>query len=143
MNTITLCASVSFYQQVVEIKKQLEQEGWHVLVPDLALMMEKQNDYNFMSYAEKFDSTDPLRKQKLITSHFDKIAQSDAVLIVNLEKHGREGYIGANVLMEMTIGFYLKKQLYLWQSIPTELFCYDEVMALQPSVLHGNIHYCF
>jgi hypothetical protein len=128
--TIAICSSVSFYEQVAELKNQLQAAGHTVLVPDLVLEMEKRGDFTTEAYAEQFDSANPHRKRQLIEAHFRKIEQSEVVLVVNENKHGIDGYIGANVLMEMTVGFYLGKLIYVTKPVSSQLSCYDEVMAM-------------
>jgi len=41
------------------------------------------------------------RENNYFHEHYKHILESDAVLIVNGEKHGIKNYIGGNVLMEM------------------------------------------
>lgn len=101
MLTITLCSSVSFYSHVIAIKNKLALVGFKVLVPDLALRMERRNDFSFQKYQESYNDSDPHLKKNLIDEHFQKIDQGDAVLIVNRTKNKTRGYVGPNVLMEM------------------------------------------
>src|SRR3989344_6762871 len=48
-------------------------------------------------------------KAAAINNHFEKVEWCEAVVVVNHEKGGVEGYIGGNTLMEMALAFYLKK----------------------------------
>jgi hypothetical protein len=45
--------------------------------------------------------------------HFKKVLDSDAILVTNFEKNGVEGYIGGNVLMEITLAFHYKKPIFI------------------------------
>lgn len=79
-------------------------------------------------------------KADLIKHHFKKIQVSDAILVVNEKKHGYDGYIGGNVLMEMALAFHLKKPIYILNPVSETLPHYSEVMGMLPVFLGGNIH---
>jgi nucleoside 2-deoxyribosyltransferase len=132
MKVIVLCGSVTAYQKVIEVKHQLEKLGFEVLVPDLALEMEHIGDYSLQEETNA-------QKTAATRAHFEKIAQSDVVLIVNQNKHGIEGYIGPAVLMEMGVAFHLGKPIYLLYQPAEVLTNYTEIMALEPKLLFGNL----
>lgn len=139
IKTIATCASVSFYEEVISIQHELEKMGFKVLVPDLATEMERTNNYDKLAHYEKFDARQPSVKRKLMDDHFRKIEKSDAVLVINNRKHELDGYVGPNVLMEIMVGYYLKKPIYLLNPLPKELSAYDEIMALEPTILNGDL----
>lgn len=130
IKTITICSSVSFYKEVVDIKKELEEKGFTVLVPDLAEELAKIDSYADLEKNKQQDDGNPELKKGFIDAHISKIEQADAVLIVNHMKHSIAGYIGPNVLMEMTVAYYLKKPIYLLETPAKELPAYDEIMAM-------------
>ncbi len=78
-------------------------------------------------------------KSLLIREHFDEIAQCDAVLVTNYEKHGKENYIGPNVLMEMGVGFFLRKPVYVLYGQPEDSPLIDEILGLEPVFLDGSL----
>lgn len=78
-------------------------------------------------------------KSLLIRGHFEEIFKSDAILVMNYEKHGKENYIGPNVLMEMAIAFYLKKPIYILNSQPQDSPLIDEILGLEPVFLNGDL----
>lgn len=139
MKKIAICASVSFYESVVEVKNILSQAGFDVLIPEVAAQMEKENNFDIEAYSSEFASTDSLAKKALMDAHFDLIRQSDGVLILNKTKHGQTGYIGPNVLMELTVGYISKKPLFLFTAPSEQLPAYREIIALQPMVLDGKL----
>lgn len=79
------------------------------------------------------------RKTYLMKNHFDKIASGDAVLVVNDEKRGIKGYIGASVLMEMGLAFYLSKPIYILNRVHEDGPVYEEVRAMNSIILDGNL----
>jgi hypothetical protein len=137
--SIALCSSVSFYKQVAQAQDQLIELGFVTVVPKLVDHMRAANNYEYAAHQEKFNSNDPEQKKNLILSHFQKISQADAVLIVNEEKHGVLGYIGANVLMELAIALYFSKKIFILNVISPKTHGYDEVMAAQPIFLRGDV----
>jgi hypothetical protein len=60
------------------------------------------------------------------------------VLVLNMEKKGIKNYIGGNVFLEMGFAHVLNKKIYLYNDIPESLFK-DEIIAMQPTVLNGDI----
>lgn len=136
MKTITLCSSMSFYKEVLKIGEQLEETGFKVLYPASALIMKEKNDYNPKHFRQNLTSHD---KGKFIKLHFDKIAQSDSILIVNNTKNGMRGYIGANAAMEMGIAFHLGIKIYLLNKYPKSGPFYDEISAMEPILLNSRI----
>jgi hypothetical protein len=74
----------------------------------------------------------------LIKRYYEIIKNSDAVLVVNMDKKGIENYIGGNTLIEMAFAHVLDKKIFLLNPIP-EISYKDEIMAMQPVILNGNL----
>ena len=77
-----------------------------------------------------------------IRMHFDKIANSDAILVVNLEKNGIKNYIGGNTFAEIMLAFYLKKKIFLLNPIPTDeklSSIKNEIEVVKPIILNGDL----
>ncbi len=55
----------------------------------------------------------------IMKKFFDEIAASEGVLFLNYNKKGIPGYIGASVLMEIGIAYYLGKKIFLINPIDT------------------------
>jgi hypothetical protein len=139
MTTITICSSASFYRQAVEIKDQLEKENFTVLVPDVAEKMRQSGDFEVSHYKTWFaDANDYHKKAELMRKHFEKIEKGDAVLVLNYEKHGKQNYIGGNVLMEMSLAFYLRKPIFILNDIPKDSPFEEEIRGMGPIVLLGD-----
>ena len=137
---ITVCSSANFYREVVEIQEKLEKEGFSVIIPVTAEKMKKSGDFNVDHYKTWFgDANDYHKKTALMRRHFDEVEKSDAILVVNNEKHGVKNYIGGNVLMEMTLAFHQKKPIYLLNEIPKESEFLEEIIGLEPIVLKGDL----
>ena len=73
--------------------------------------------------------------------HFNSIAKSDAILVLNYERNGIKGYIGGAVLMEMGVAQHLNKKIFLLYSPPKieDLRYSLEIQLTKPIILHGNL----
>jgi hypothetical protein len=139
MTTVTICSSADFYGQAVEIQETLIELGCKVIVPATAERMKKSGDYDVTHYKTWFGIKDDYHKKTaLMEGHFAEVAKADAILVINHEKHGVANYIGGNVLMEMALAFYLRKPIFVLNEIPTESAFLEEIIGLNPIVLHGK-----
>ena len=66
------------------------------------------------------------------------IAQHDAVLVLNFEKHGQANYVGGATFLEMFKAFDLGKKLFLYNPIPDGMLT-DEIIGLQPAVIYQDL----
>ena len=102
--------------------------------------MAQTGDYEVSHYKTWFDDgADYHKKADYMRTHFDEIAQGDIVLVVNDEKHGQPNYIGANVLMEMSLGWYLHKPVYLYNDMPTDSPFEEEIKGMGARPLRGDL----
>jgi hypothetical protein len=139
MSTITICSSANFYKQAGEIKGQLQTKGITVLMPDVAQKMRESGDFDVSHYKTWFaDANDYHKKAELMRIHFQKIEKGNAILVLNYEKHGQQNYIGGNVLMEMSLAFYLHKPIFILNDIPEDSPFEEEIKGMGPIALHGN-----
>ena len=137
--TITICSSASFYKQAVEIEAQLSKLGYHVILPITAIRMKESGDFDVSHYKTWFaDANDYHKKAELMRTHFEKVAQADAILVLNYEKHGVQNYIGGNVLMEMSLAFWLKKPIFILNELPEASAFEEEIKGMEPILLHGD-----
>jgi hypothetical protein len=136
MKTIFLCASMSFYKELVEIEKELEVKGFIVNIPVSAQLMKEQNDFE-VSHFKGVQTHE--QKAQFIQTNFQKIAESNSILVINNEKNGISGYIGPNVLMEIGLAFYLKKYIYIWNVIEENAPYKEELLALNVTYIHKDL----
>ena len=140
MKTIVLCSSANFYEHTNKVADELEKLGFKAVVPHNASLMRKNNNYNVETVRTWLvDPKDFSKKQQYIRWHFDEIAKGDIILVVNDEKHGVPGYIGANVLMEMGLGFYLNKPIYILNPVNKDAGNYEEVIGMGSVIINGDL----
>lgn len=137
--TVTICSSANFYRQAVEIQEYLSKLGYKVIIPFTAEKMKASGDYEVSHYRTWLkDKADYHKKSKLMRLHFDEVANGDVCLVLNYEKSGIQNYVGGNVLMEMGLAFHLKKPILLINEIPEESKFLEEIIGMNPIVLHGK-----
>lgn len=138
--TIVLCSSANFYEHVNKLADELESHGFNAVVPHNAQKMRESGDYDPAYYKTWYDDAKDFdKKADFMRRHFDEVAAGDAVLVVNDTKHGVDGYIGSNVLLEMGLAFYLRKPIYVLNPVDKKLPNYEEIYGMQCIFLGGDI----
>jgi hypothetical protein len=139
--TITICSSLNFYRQAVDCQAALEKLGYKVVIPATAERMKRTGDYEVTHYKTWFSNSDDYHKKTaLMKGHLAEVSKGDLILVLNYEKHGAPNYIGGNVLMEMALAFYLGKPIFILNEIPEESAFLEEIIGLNPVVLHGSLY---
>jgi nucleoside 2-deoxyribosyltransferase len=133
---ITICSSAAFYRHVNELQDKLEALGYRVIVPSVATKMRESGNYTVSDYKTWYENDqDWHKKAQLMRAHFDAVTKADAILVVNDTKHGVDGYIGPNVLMEMGLAFVQQKPIFVLNSIAHDMPIYEEVMGMGSVIL--------
>ncbi len=130
---IIICGSISAAEEILRIKRRLEEKGYEVEIPE---------GVKRAQIRAKTDATDGERaeikiKYDLIKAYYEKIVLNDVVLVVNPEKKGIPGYIGGNTFLEMGFAHVLGKKLFCLYPIP-EMPYTSEILAMKPIVLDGD-----
>ncbi len=64
---------------------------------------------------------------------------ADAVLVLNLDKHGIKNYIGGNTLMEIGFAHVLNQKIFLYNPIPDIPYYKTEIESVKPIVINGDL----
>lgn len=142
---ITLCGSIAFYEEMTGLKNRLEKLGYKVQLPPAKVpgkdgkMIPVAEYYKMRKTAPDSDEWVWKRRAEVIEDHNQKIAWADAVLVVNFAKNSIENYIGGNTFLEMGVAFWLKKKIYLLNSIP-EISYREEILGMKPVVINGDLN---
>ena len=131
---IIIAGSISSVDKILEVKKKLEGYNHEVEIPE-GIKNEFLRGRTEVSKEEK--ARDKI-EHDLIRDYYEKISKHDALLIVNIEKHGIKDYIGGNTFLEMGFAHVLDKSIYILNEIPN-IGYKEEIMAMQPIVLKGNL----
>lgn len=136
--TVVICSSAHFYEHVAAIADQLQARGTRAIIPKSARAMKQAGDFTVRK--TWYDNADDYsKKADLMRTHFDEITEGDAILVVNDAKHGVDGYIGPNVLMEMSLAWYLRKPIYMLNKLPAGSPFEEELKGMSPIILNGNL----
>jgi nucleoside 2-deoxyribosyltransferase len=138
--TVVLCSSANFYKHLVDVAEQLEKLDFDVILPETAAKMKRLNNYDinvsrtWLNNPSKFSE-----KTRLMKAHFDAIKRADTVLVINDEKRGIKGYIGANVLIEMGLAFYKSKPIYILNNYDNSMPYDEEVKAMRAIIIEEDL----
>jgi len=143
---ITICSSIDFTPKIIEVKKELEAKGHKVNVPYFTqkIINGEVSYENYIGVKEK-DGDILLRKSQpvdLIKRHYNLIKNSDAILVLNIDKKGIKNYIGGSTLMEMGFAYVYGKKIYLYNPIPerSERIHYvDEIKDMDPIIINQDL----
>jgi len=139
---ITICNSVKFFQQAKEAKQALEKLGHEAETHPMKVNF-KGKEIDVIEYykARKsgWDKEIEDLKEWAIREHFEKIKQSEAVLILNIDKDEKKNYIGGNTLLEMGLAFALNKKIFMLNPAPEELSYTEEIKGMRPTILNGDL----
>lgn len=135
---IAVCSSASLYAELIKMSNEFSSGVVELVLPNMAQRM-KDGITNDDEAKINWTEVGYAYKAELIRGHFKEIEDCDAVLVANFTKNGKENYIGGNVLMEMTVGFYLKKPIIILNSAPTYSQLIDEIMGMEPIFLDGKL----
>lgn len=115
------------------------------ILPDIMEVQEKLEAQEHevtpvFKYLDQLEEKNEKKKEKYRLSFFEKLKKSDALLIVNTyEKDGRKNYISGSSFLEMGFAHALGKKLFILQGVPKVSFK-DEIMAMRPVILSGNLN---
>jgi len=123
---------MSFAKEMNETKRLLEDMGYEVFVPvDTEYVIEDLNKKTDVEF---------LKELGVGRKDAELVAESDALLVLNYEKHGVRGYIGPGAYRDISVGWWLKKKLFF-------LCPYDEnqnnhkyeMLGFDPIILNGKL----
>jgi len=138
---IVICGSVSFAKEMLRINEELRALGHEVMMPHSVENLDVKTSEDADSFKAQRQNYIDI-KPELIKGHFDKIKNSDAILVINKEKHGIENYIGGNTLAELLFALYHDKKVFFLNPIPTDerlRFIVDEIESVKPIVINGDL----
>lgn len=131
---ITLCYSMQYAEKAKEMKEKLEELGHeaHVSATNNKYLGKSDEEKEEIKLEQKYG-------HDAIAEHGELIRESDAILVLNYDKHGIENYIGGNAFLEMGLTYFLGKKIYLLNPIPKMPHYETELIALKPVILDGDL----
>jgi len=137
---IVICGSMAFAKQMKTAKDELESKGHKVNVPEFVEEFIKIKELEMR--AKRGGCSEGAKwkmKYNLIKKHYEKIKRADAILVLNYDKNKIKNYIGGNSFLEMGFAHILDKKIFLLRSVPSFKFYYEEILAMKPVILKGNL----
>lgn len=130
---IFICCSKAFYDRIPPILEKLEAAGHTVELP---------NSYDNplaeqQSKALGEDAHSAFKKTMFARS-LRVIEDSDAMLVLNFEKHGQQNYIGGATFLEVYDAYRMDKKIFFYNPLPEGIF-YDELRGMAPVVINGSL----
>lgn len=131
---IGIIGSMQFTEQMLEMQKKLNSFGHDAFLTDL------HNAFIGKSDEEKeIIKIDQKNNKDAIREFWNAMQGADAVLVLNIEKHGIPNYIGGNTLMEIGFVHVLNQKIFLLNPIPEIPYYKSEIEAMKPIILNGDL----
>lgn len=130
---IMICGSMYFAKDMLRTKGDLERLGHDVMIPD--------DTHECIENPELNMDINYCMNLNIDKKCFNKVAKSDAILVLNHPKDDIKGYIGGATLMEIGLARHLDKKIFLLHELPTEkdLKYALEVKLTKPIIIKGNL----
>lgn len=131
---IALCYSMQYAEKAKEMQDMLATLG------HTAYVSSENHEYFGKDDSEK-EKIKLYHKYEtdILNEYFGVIANADAILVLNYDKHGITNYIGGNTFLEMGIAYFLAKKIFLLNPIPDMPYYKTELIAMKPVVIDGDL----
>lgn len=120
MKTIVICGSMKFKEDIIKTSESLKKLGYETLLP--------------------VECMEGKPKEIASRAHFKRIERdnTDAILVINMDKQEKENYIGPNSFAEIALAFYYNKKIFLLNEIykPYQ----DELIGWKAISLEKNLN---
>lgn len=131
---IFICASKHNYGYVAKIKKELEDMGHVITVPNSYDEPMKEEEVKKLGVEEHSKW-----KGNMIRLQKEKVDANDCILVLNFEKNGQPNYIGGATFLEIFRAWDSGKKVYLYNPIPESNFK-DELIGMSVEVINGDLN---
>jgi len=130
---IFICCSKHLYSKVLPVKRQLEELGHRVSLPNSFYKPLKEEDTK-----EVGDKEHRKWKRRMIHKSHKRTLDNDAILVLNFNKKRQRNYIGGATFLEIFTAFNSKKKVFLYNPIPVGIL-EDELRAMITEVIEGDL----
>ncbi|HSX24698.1 MAG TPA: hypothetical protein VLG69_01905 [Candidatus Andersenbacteria bacterium] len=130
---IGIIGSMQYTEQMLEARDELIRLGHDAFVTDLhtAFIGKTDEEKEEIKIHQK-NNMDAIRE------FWNAMQGADAVLVLNVDKHGIKNYIGGNTLMEMGFAHVLNQKIFLYHAIPDIQFYKTEIEAMKPVIINED-----
>ncbi len=131
---IGIIGSMQFTEKMIEARDKLCEFGHDAFVTNLASpFIGKTDDEKEQIKIHQKMNADAIRE------FWNMMQGADAVLVMNVDKHGIQNYIGGNTLMEIGFAHVLNQKIFLLNPIPEIQFYKTEIEAVRPVIINGDL----
>jgi hypothetical protein len=135
---ITICGSVKFAKQLVDVYRKLEKLGHEPLMHKCMFGIADGTAEKLIK-GISINHAKIKREGNFIKWWHDCIKSGNALLVCNFDKNGIKNYIGGNTLMEIGFAHVNNKKVFLLNPVPKNVSYVDEIKAMTDVVLNGNL----
>jgi hypothetical protein len=131
---IGIIGSMQYTEQMLDVRDKLNAMGHEAFVTDLheAFVGKTDEEKEEIKIHQK-NNMDAIRE------FWNAMQGADAVLALNLDKHGIANYIGGNTLMELGFAHVLNQKIFLYHPIPEIQFYKTEIEAMKPVIINEDL----
>ncbi len=131
---IGVVGSMQYTEKMMSARDELIKLGHDAFVTDLAEpFVGKTDDEKEKIKINQKQNMDAIRE------FWRKMQGADAILVMNLDKHGVKNYIGGNTFLEMGFAHVLDQKIFLLNPIPEMPYYQTEIVAMKPVVINGDL----
>ncbi len=131
---IGIIGSMQYTEQMLEVKEKLNALGHEAFVTDLhkAFIGKTDEEKEEIKIHQK-NNMDAIRE------FWNAMQGADAVLALNLDKHGIANYIGGNTFLEIGFAHVLNQKIFLYHPIPEIPYYKTEIEAMKPVIINEDL----
>ena len=131
---IGILGSMQYTEKMLEIRDQLKELGHDAFVTDLHKpFIGKSDEEKERIKIDQKNNKDAIREMWRL------MQDAEAVLVLNLDKHGIKNYIGGNTFLEIGFAHVLNQKIFLYNPIPDMPYYKTEIEAMKPVVINGDL----
>ena len=131
---IGVAGSMQFIEQMIDACKQLEAMGHTTFTSKFKDAYVGKSDE-----AKEAEKLHDKYNNDAIREFWEPMQDADALLVINLDKHGIKNYIGGNAFLEMGFAYVLNQKIFLLYPIPDMPYYGTEIIAMKPTVTNGDL----
>lgn len=131
---IGVIGSMQYTEQMLKTKDDLIALGHDAFLTDLHKPFIGKTDEE-----KETIKLDQKNNMDAIREFWNMMQGADAVLVLNLDKHGIANYIGGNTFLEIGFAHVLGQKIFLFNPIPDIQFYKTEIEAMKPVILNGDL----
>lgn len=131
---IGVIGSMQYTERMLAVRDDLIGLGHDAFVTTLASHFVGKSDEE-----KEYIKIEQKNNQDAIREFWHLMQGADAVLVLNLDKHGIPHYIGGNTLMEIGFAHVLHQKIFLYNPIPEIPYYKSEIEAVRPIVIYGDV----